>query len=849
MLVYAILMTGYCTISGLPSTKHHVTALTTEQQQPITSAALDVNDDWSAKVDERSINYFRSRLQIAAPNFIRFRVVFGEDCTNNSYPGYTNEMFNPYQWVWTYQSSRGLYPYLHWNLDYSILSFGLLDTKTLWEDPFILFNVKGNCSNITLGTDITTHRLAEQLMVLVSRLSGDNKTITEYQQSYFCYLAEAPGFRNSVWYHMALYLDYPISIINYKCCTTLYNYTQSKYDYSCEPKPIGKWMVCTSGPYLLGFILFLYFPILLFNFSAWLAKRNNAKHGEPIELDENTPLIDSKPEPQNDRRIDDDWVFLDGNAPKSFADLFAAFFPDNHPVIMSRLKRLLFVLLGPTIVFIQLWFYSIKDLEITQKVIARGVPVGFLALLGTNSTIRRNAFVPALGGPVVLLASYFVLGILFLVIPRSVQSVIEYGIPKQGSSISPLCLTAKDIRHISQISTTDKPGYKNAANLFLCSFYMLFTADFWKKVFHIQKARLLDSFCLQSGVCKCICMLLLPLYVLACFIEIVVCIIYFAIPICPFIVVISRGAVKTIASTVRQSRLSTERNMISLLIKNKLVIGIFSFVVAAMFIFYVYTFCLVFIESFFFISQLLIFCYIAVLVYPAVAFGYLFFGVVLLYYIFRLIRGFGAKYLDLLNEIVEVCMQIEEQDNYTHVYDGNLIISNAKITRLRSIKINEVNVPVAQNTLQGFQEREKKHSLLRFKNNTYGIRNELFNYAVRKHLPVHQQVLRVVFHLALIITFLLITISLTAGFVTGPTSEISDMMHVVFVITVGALPRILEVAMLDSSEHIHREIRLRNLHDTINEYLQEITRENNDLEPPHYSIQEHQELPHTSSYP
>ena len=803
MLLYTMLMAGYCILC----TQHHITALPVEQQVITAGGALDVNDDWNMTVDERSINYFRSRLQIVAPNFIRFRVAFCGDCrSNGSYPGYTTETFDPYQWVWTYKSGRGLYPYTHWNMDYNILSFGLLDTKTLWNNPYILFKVKGNCSDITLGTNITTHRLAEQLTVLVSHLSEDNKTITRYQESYFCYLAEVPGFRNSLWYHIGIYLDYPTSSINYNCCKTFYDYVKSKYSYVCWDKQMKKWTICTTGPYFLGIILFLCFPISLLKTTAWLTKHDHVKSEKSGEPHENTPLIGSQKGSQYGQWKEADWLFLDGNAPKSFVDLFASKFSDNHPVLMSRLQRLLFVLLGPSIVFIRIWVYHNQALEFTQKLIARGVSVGFLVLLGELNTFQRNTFV-------ISLASYFVLGVLFLVIPRSIQNVIQNGIPRVGSSLSPLCMAAKDIRHLSQIHASDKPGYKNATNLFLCSFYMLFTVDFWKTLFDIQKTRFVEALCLQSGSKSkwCICLIILPLYIMACFLEVVVCIVYYTTPLCVLIVVLVRGAVKTITSAVCNSRRSTERNKFSKLLNNTFVLGIVSFVVAAMFIFYVYTFCLVFIESFFFISQILIFCYIAVLVYPVVAFGYLFFGIALLYYIFRLIRGFGAKYLELLSDIVEVCMQMEEQDNCFQVYDGKLIISTAKITRLQGIQINDITVPVAQSIIQRIEESKMNQSLLRLKNNTYGIRKELFNYAVRKHLPVHQQVLRVVFHLALILIFLLQTSNLTARFVTSTTSEISNVMHVVFVITVGALPRVLEVALTDNSEHIHRAIRMRKI--------------------------------------
>lgn len=771
-------------------------------------------ENCKVEIDIRSINYFRSRLQINDPNFIRFKIVFG-----NISVGFTNETFYAFNWVWTYNSSNGIYPYLHWNVDYGTLSFKLLDVKTLDSDPYIYFNVS-DCS-LELGTRNTTMLLAEQFKVLVSELSSSNDTITKYQESYWCYMAEAPGFRETFGYLMGLYFVYPISVINYNCCYTFYNYTKTMYEFQCMDKQMDKWVQCTIGPYILGVILFLYFPFILLKAAAWsISNRETSNHSDVDEPNEGTPLITDK------RTLhehgDDDWLYLDGTFPKCFMGLLASFVPDRFPTALSRLKRFLFVLLGPLVIYLQLWLYSSQNekmREITHAIIAKEVPVGFLSLLDTNATQRDHAFVPAFGGPLVMLISYYILGMVFLVIPRSVQEIVENGIPRLASDISPLNFSARQIRELSLVYVSESSGYRNAKNLLLCSFYMLFTGTFWKKVFEIQALRVRRVPCYKLGVFKGILILLLPLYIVLCFVELLLCIVYFTIPLCSVVVIIVRGAVKTMAITIHSRVHSSKRGIFSVLLKNRLVIAVLSLIVAVLFIFYVYSFSLVFIQSFFFLSQILVYCYVAVLVYPSVAFGYIFFGVVLLYYIFRLIRGFGVKYLDLLNDIVEISLAMEERDNYSAVTGSILVIRNVKISRFQSIKINDATIPVAQNVLQSAEKSQSKEApRLAFQNNVYGIKKDLFDYVVSKHLPVHQQVLKVGFNLSLICLCLLITASLTAGFVTGPTTEMSEVMHVVFIITVGALPRVLEVALHDSSEHILRDIKLRRLEDTINQY-------------------------------
>ena len=127
------------------------------------------SDECVLQIDNRSVDYFRSRLEIDHPNVIYFFITF-----NGTQPAYTKETFYPFKWIWTYAttSTSGVYPYLHWNIDYDIYSFNLLDSKTLRTMPYINI-LKSESCNLTLGTTNTTELIAEQLTQLVSRL-GDN---------------------------------------------------------------------------------------------------------------------------------------------------------------------------------------------------------------------------------------------------------------------------------------------------------------------------------------------------------------------------------------------------------------------------------------------------------------------------------------------------------------------------------------------------------------------------------------------------------------------------------------------------------------------------------------------------
>ena len=781
-------------------------------------------DTCKVRVENGSVHYFRNRLKISRPDFIHFKVAFG-----TYHPKYTKETFLPFRWVWTYNTTQGLFPYLYWSTDFYVLSFGLLDAKTLGGDPFIVFNVSDNC-HLKLGTRKTTELLVEQLAVLVSELSGDTDTITEYQGSYWCYLAEAPGFRNSLGYYMGLYFAYPTSSINYNCCFTFYNFTEFKYAYNCLDTQMNKWIQCTTLPYFLGILLFLYFPIILCQAAAKLLSRELTDCYEISCGSDRRGLnstYDDDQNPASNLESESEWLYLDGKFPKTFTSLFASLFPNRYSVSISRLKRFVFVLIGPSIIFIQILIYNNKMPKSIAAMISRKIPVGFLALLGSTIQDMAGAFVPYFGGPIVLLASYYLLGILFLVLPRNIANIIENGLPTSHSELFVLGLTTNEIKQFSKINVSDNPGYTNAANLFLCSFYMLFSGEFWKRVYKVQISRLSHCFYNQSGFRKCLCFTFIPLYALVCIGELFISIIYFLIPLCGCVILLIRGAVKTTTDSLRTSRLFSNNDVLYMLLTHTFTAMIFSFVVAVLFIFYVYSFCLVFIQSFFVIFQILVYCYVAVIVFPAESFGYLYFGVALLYYIIRLIRGFGVKYLDLLNDIVEISLRMKPNENRITacICDGNVVLTNVQITEIKSVQVNNIVIPIAKNALRGIQNGQNDTtSRLNLRNDAYGIKKDLFDYVVKRHLPVSKEVLHVVLHVSMICLFLLVTITLTATFVIGPTTTRSDLMHVVFIVTVGALPRALEAGMLYSSEkRIQREIKLRQLEKTINQYWLEVS--------------------------
>ena len=775
--------------------------------------ATRLNDSCKLSLDSRSINYFHHLLEIEDPNIIYFRIAF-----KGIQPGHTMEAFHPKSWVWTYSSTNRKFPYLYWRYDYETFSFGLLSSKTLTRKPYMVFTTSGSC-NLTLGTQKTTKLIAEQFKDLIHSLETG---FTKYHTNYWCYMAEVPEVRHSSGYYSRLYFGYPAAFMKYNCCHTFYNFTAEQYVSYCPDKQVAQWPQTSELPYVLGILLFLYSPIVVFEIAEFISKNEKIRLQRTSESDGNTDSLSSLIivnytndllEPNEDR----DWIFLDGSLPKSCTDLFRSLFCRNNSVALSRMRRLLFVLLVPFTIYLKLIVYRRYWYRMVNDALHRGVPFGFLSLLSNTTHGQMTCFVPALGGPITMVVTYFAFGIVVIVFPKSFKQVIQNSLPQSTQEYSPLNFGTKQISHLSQIGMKDVPGYKNASNLLQCSFFMLFSTSFWKKVLTIQILRYRNSPFQSNIFSRRISVCFLPFYIILCVFEILLCFLYYIVPMVGFIGILVRGCKYCFADKIRNGgRLATY------LFKNKVFFAVSNVLLIAAMTFYLYSVCLVFIESFFFLFQFLVYSYLAVIMYPASSFGYLFTAVILVYYIFHLIGGFGRSYLELLNDTVEITLNLVNDDNHVTNYDGHLVLTNVKISQVKSIRINGELHTLARNTIPGGQNlNTDMQPRITFRNNAYGIPKDLFEYITRRHMPVHKQILKLIFQLILITMLLVITISLTAGFKTGLNSQLSDVMHVVFIVTIGALPRVLEVALSDSSEHIARDIRLRRLEETLNKYWKE----------------------------
>ncbi|XP_052818747.1 uncharacterized protein LOC128244737 isoform X2 [Mya arenaria] len=761
-------------------------------------------------LNPKSLRYFDSRLQQVEPNFVRFRLDFLNNMTSRLNITYEDKLFKPRLWFWTYDTPTGHYPYVTLNIDHGILSFGLLDAKT-YDVDYVILNPTlkdGQTCSIHVGQNESMIHLMSALRYLVVNVT-DNE-VYKYETNYFCNLVENQTMKDTWTYFAALYFNFPAPLINFECCEILFYYTRDTFVNQGCNKQFEKWDLVNYGPYILGVLLLLYFPILLFEICDALAKE------EPVESFDYDMIAELDVPLSPGPSWESDWVFLDGKPPVTFFGVITSCFrgvKHHYPACVSRLRRFIAVLLMPFVIYIKILMYSdgigTGHLKVTVSDFAeRGTPMGYLALLGNTKENRMKSFVPAFGGPVGMACIYYILGMVLLVFPRSLKQIVENGMPTR-SGWSPLFFGVDEILHMGMVSTETEPGYNRAAAICKGRFYMLFTGRFWKRLSHLQKRRYQKI----RRFSMCMFALCLPVLTLACLLETIACLVYFAIPFVSFSFIMIKGA----STSVMAQRLYYHR--LNALLRKPLLWPIGSLIVVAIFISFAYSVSLIFLESFVFMSKIIIYCFVAVVIMPSASFGYLFFFVVLLYYIVHLVKGFGDIYLELLSTGIERSLDLDAHVNHVSYQDGHLIISNVRAPNIRSIRVNNTHIDVPQNSLEKIKSSSDLARHTRQKNSVHGIPKELFEYLVRRHKPVHIQLLKLIFQLTFIITLVALTVTITSKFNSNSSAEEGpEVMHVLFMVTVGALPRVLEVLLTDGSEVVKKQLEESRIEQTIVRY-------------------------------
>ncbi|XP_052769190.1 uncharacterized protein LOC128209271 [Mya arenaria] len=757
--------------------------------------------------------FFKGHLEINEPSFVQFKVAFTfENMSSPVQPEYMENAIEPYKWVWTFKSPKNSFPYLKYRSDFDILSFGLLDAKTTRTNLILYVNVSDSACLLKLWDQTTLDSFGKALLDLtVDYLSKLNKF---YAFSYFCYLSEIPGIRETLGYRLSIYMGYPFEFERYKCCNT---FLKTKLMMKCSNPPIKRLKEASQAPFALGLLAFAYFPILLFLIGGKLLAINR-KYGR-----QNIPLQDVSTSSYVD--IDesyDNYVYLNDEYPISLFAIICGLFglAQKFPLAVSRLRRALFILLTPSVIFIWIYIYYILSYEHTMVLLNRNCPMSYLSMIGGFEKSFKN-FVPQFGGPYCLFAGYYIASVFFLLLPTSPDKIIQAGTYRYTTfgEISPLFLNIETIEQLSPYTVRHTVGYSRVSLLSLSMFYMVANPKFWSYAFHIQFRRVRGS-AGQHGAMSILKVFFLPLYIVVCIVEIVLCIVYYGFSIVNVIGMIFIGYTVNLLNFLFNAPTRRMENSFAFLLSDNIILKVFCcFFAAVAFLYYAISFFSMFLTTLMLLSKIILFSFLAVITFPSTSFGYIFFGVVFLYYIVKMCQKFSDGYFELLADAVEASLQLESEVQRTTVIDGTVIIGIENLVEISKFQVGDRTINLSTDQRRAIREgshlnRRKLHT----KDHSLGIPRDLFNLLVRTYRPVYKEVTKAFLKILFILVLIEITLHIVVEDNKGQSEELSEVMHVVFIVAIGALPRILEVSLDNVFESIKKDKEIRKIKSTIIEY-------------------------------
>ncbi|KAK3586556.1 hypothetical protein CHS0354_022689 [Potamilus streckersoni] len=609
--------------------------------------------------------------------------------------------------------------------------------------------------------------------------------------NYWCYLAEIPGVRDTFAYKLALYFKYPV-------------------DAACPEMMKEKWSASTLGPYIIGLVLLCYFPLILCRWSDTLVK-----------TEEKIPAKCQYEDLENFERRQ--WVYLDSHAPISLTNLLCGLcgLSWTHPVAISRLRRALFVLLSPVLIVLQLLLYSTYQGDITLDLIDHGIPMAFLGMLGGVEKSKK-IFVPLLEGPHSLLFMYYITGFIFLLIPRSLEDVIKQGsLDSKYAGLSPLSLSTERIEEISMVPVNQYDGYKRLSMLLLARLYLIMMPRFWIDAVLIiwRRIKRQHDYVVKHFpepllfILSCV---MVPLHILFGSLEMCFSLIYYSIPIIWFLLVVINGFVSRATAFVHA------KSPMAMPPSGRFILRVAMYtIVEPLLLYFVYGFFAIYLSSFSIVGEIIVFLFYALVLFPSSSFGYMFFGGALLYYIWKLLEGIGDVYYELPSDMVEICTNLDLDHYMPKLYISTVMIEVSPGVTVTALRVNNRTITLTEVQANNIHApaNARIRNYVHYKKHIPGISRRLFKYVVRKYKPVHITIFHAIFRIGLIVLLVIGTMRIAMN-PNGMSTEISEVMHVIFIVAIGALPKILEITLSQTDKAVHKDIHLRLIETIIHEYNQ-----------------------------
>ncbi|OWF35150.1 hypothetical protein KP79_PYT05415 [Mizuhopecten yessoensis] len=691
-------------------------------------------------VNNATIDTFVKTIEEHNYKFIHISLRFNGTGSVN----FTKCVIQPQEWVWTFPGhSGGTIQYLHWPTQYSVWSLGLLTEDVLLQS----FPVDINMDDMTtypvvIGQMNTTVRIARALTNMVHRMIDEFKLPrTRYRTNYFCYKSRIL-IRQPLLYMICHHVLCPVETIGYSCCHVTFSHEKEKKPVTyCSNDVLQHNHVWRVFPIMTGLVLFLYFPIFLFQFCSavydWihLSKRHRQQN-KPNGEGETMYLLKSN---RTTRGIE--WLSYN---PISIWWIFSR--PVRHvceymPMGVSRLFRFMLAILSVSVIVVKIVVHGIYQKDFVIASVRQGSPMDFLSVLAGYELGKKN-FMPDFGGPLIATGFYIVGVVLFMCIPKDLSKVLGRGLPQNTPTavpLSPLFISVGDKQRLTSFNIETKSnGYSQLSTTMVANFFLLLNPSFVVYVFKIQLRRLksvVSYFLVTNNYAACfICISLVPCYIAMCVLEIFLCLIFYGMPMLMFMFVIVRAYCTAVWNQVRAKHVCW-----------KCVVVLFLPQMVASLTFVVYMLNIVFVDSFLFLSRVAIFAYTGMFAYTTLSSGYLVLGVTVFMYIGESIHKIKTVYTKTFRKMLELCKIHDEKHESAKVY----------------ALVDDVAC----------------------------IPSELFMDVVHKYQPLRVQLFKAVMKITIIVLVLYISVELLVSF--EKFRELSTVTQAVTTLLVCAVPKFI----------------------------------------------------------
>ncbi|XP_052094812.1 uncharacterized protein LOC127730434 [Mytilus californianus] len=719
-------------------------------------------------IDGNSANHLKSQFRETESLSAKIRLHF-ESAVKS-----TNDTILPTDWIMTTRGKYGGDFFTAWPVDYFLYSFGFLDSRTLSD---ILLNITVNppgC-DVLIGNTNTDCGITEALLTNIQIPSKES----HYNHSLkWCYIKEYKGVRDTIWYTMRIYFGLPYAMFGFRCCQ------EDEKGISCEDEYNMKWNGYQVLPYYVGIVFFCFFPILLMKFSARAMDSGN-KFKDKLNIYED---LDSDK---------DEWLYLQNRSPVTFSKLVLGMFGlgIKHPVTASRIRRVIFVFAAPIAIYAEILMYHFGWPELVPALVKAKIPFGFASIAG-GIVDCHPLFLPMIGGPFVALLTYLMIGIIVLALPRDLGNAVEKGISSDGNGRWTLLrLHIVTIEELSLKSCVNKIGYHKVHAVLKANIFMLINPTFWQFVVNFivkrwKQLMLRVYTAVPSNQCiqYLIFVFLLLFYVVICFTEIILCILYYGIPIFKFLTTTVNGY------TMYLNRQFLDRHQVL-----KVFFMIFS---PLCLVYYLFMSCIVISESFNFLAKIIFFVYLSIVIFPNFSFSFVYSIIMLLFFIYHIIIEIEKDYFELLHQTIKAVKHMKAEK------------SERKETQVTDL--SESTVVIKQEMVVIGEHNSYEQDQLREKNKLPGIQRDLYEYVVRKHRPLHIAIFMTVIQICIMTFLVFASIIYVSRFVdVQETDEKHEIFHVISILLITILPNLVHRVF---TPKINNKVRKHKIRQTVDNF-------------------------------